>query len=212
MRLQSINTRAFFNPLLFAISAIFLTVLFSSCNHQLKKDKLYRYVESQDNGTSVSKTVSGIDFRFTYTPGDLVAMRFFPEEVPFDKGLYEKKVKELSGLLYFTLSVSSGEKDLLFRYAGDPGKYGQLVSVLSFGLEKHTFIVTSAYDTLLTLGSTFSRTFGVTPYNSIQFIFPKPKDDPSWVDIIIEDFGVDTGDLRFRFNLNDLKRVPKLAV
>jgi hypothetical protein len=72
-------------------------------------------------------------------------------------------------------------------------------------------LVTSQADTIPVGDYAFQRTYGMGSSNALLFAFPRAeKARPEWIQFDLNEFGLGTGSLRFRFRQQDLEAVPPL--
>lgn len=176
----------------------------------MNSEELTKYIEKPKHGLISEKDINGIKCAVVYKPSSLIARQLFPPQNPDEVKLAEK-TKELSDYLYFTLKLSSGDQEVLNRVAADRARFSQMVSELSFGLDKKVYLLTGSGDTLYPVDYAYPRMYGMSKSTDIMFVFHKPKNFTSEeVDITVQDLGLGTGDMHFRFKTRDIEKVPTL--
>nr|MBU3858455.1 hypothetical protein [Flavobacterium sp. MC2016-06] len=191
---------------------LFLLLLFiSSCSQTFETtEEMNDYIKEEDNGYNYKKTVADVDYILQYRPTDLLVKQELGDET--NPAKVEKLRKHYSQYMYFNLSMSKNEQELLNGVAQDKAKFGQMVNELAFGMEKKLHVYTPTKDTLALTDFIYPRMYGMSNSTSIMIVYSR---DPKYLkeeylNFVIEDLGLDTGDIKFKINTKALTNEPQL--
>ncbi|HEX2395377.1 MAG TPA: hypothetical protein VHI78_08525 [Bacteroidales bacterium] len=156
------------------------------------------------------KVINGTYIKLTYKPSDLIAV----QELKVIDTLSKEKIQEIQKRYkqqyYFLLSISLQGKEILHS-AADREWFSSMVNTLSFGMNEYVSLVNEQQDTLKLLTYNYPRMYGMSASTDILFVFERRNLNSN--DILtfkIEDFGLYTGDLKFRIRVKDVNKVPHL--
>lgn len=182
----------------------------TSCRKNTFKNKkaLYTYLKNEENGYIQSKSVNGTTYTVLYKPTDLLVLQALDtiSEIGVNQ-LREKYGK----YLYFSLQFSKNGKPLLSTVA-DRQVFGRMVNQLSFAMGEKVHLYTHEKDTLRLLDYHYPRMYGMHPSTNMLFVYPRGESflNSEYLVLSIEDFGLQTGDLKFKFETEKIKREPKI--
>ena len=191
--------------------ALSLTIFLSSCKKQVNEKELINYIKNPDNGILIEKEIGTVNYKVYYKPSDLLVN----QEVT----AYEIKTDSLIKLyqdiyaknLYFMVSISQNNQEVLNNLAGNKQRFGSMVNQLAFGMDQKVTLTTSEKDTLYLKDYIYPRTYGVGNSTDMLFAFEnKNINKAEWLQLLIEDFGLQTGDVRFKFLTKDIRKTPTL--
>lgn len=191
----------------------FILLLFiSSCNKSFDtQEEMNDYIQDEDNGYHYKKTVSGVDYVLQYRPTDLLVKQELTEKNSPSE--IEKLRKQYNKYLYFNLSMSKNNQELLNSVAQDKAKFGQMVNDLAFGMEEKLHVYTPAKDTLALADFIYPRMYGMSNSTSIMIVYPRDEKylKQDYLNFVIEDLGLNTGDVKFKINTKALINEPQLV-
>lgn len=200
----------FLKTILFPI-LVCIWLLAGSCSHSMSYEKAIDYVNNPKNGLVQEKEINGVKYKLTYRPGDiLVCQELSGRENISEKDISEAR-KRYSQQHYFLLSITQGGKEILST-AVDKERFSMLVNQLSFGMGAKVLLTTQERDTLQLLDFQSPRYFGLSPATDILFAFEKKDIRTQTLIFTLEEFGLSTGNTRFIFNLNDIKKISNEKV
>jgi hypothetical protein len=191
---------------------LFLLLTFiSSCSKSFDtQEEMNDYIKDEDNGYNYKKTVSGVNYVLQYRPTDLLVK----QELGDDKNpaKVEKFRKHYSQYMYFNLSMSKNDQELLNGVAQDKAKFGQMVNELAFGMEEKLHVYTPTKDTLALADFIYPRMYGMSNSTSIMIVYPRDSKymNQKYLNFVVEDLGLDTGDIKFKLNTKALANEPQL--
>jgi hypothetical protein len=180
-----------------------------SCDRQaLSPEELSAFVVNEEHGLRKSAEINSINIAVTYRPVDLLVY----QETGKQK-VEEQEVENLrnkySQYLYFILSLSHDNKEALHHTGGD--QYSDLVQTLSFRMNEYVTMTTAANDTIPVGDFMLNRTYGMSSSTDILFVFNKEKaKGQDWIQFNLNEFGLGTGNQRFRFNMDKLDNAPQI--
>jgi hypothetical protein len=185
--------------------------LICSCSQTFETaEEMDIYITEEDNRYYYKKTVAGVDYVLQYRPTDLLVLQELEEEKK--PALVEKLRKQYGQYLYFNLSMSKNNQELLNSVAQDKTKFGQMVNELAFGMEEKLHVYTPTKDTLALADFIYPRMYGMSNSTSIMIVYPR---DPKYLkqeylNFVVEDLGLDTGDIKFKLDTKALTNEPQL--
>jgi hypothetical protein len=191
---------------------VFFVVLLLSCCFSCRKEKvnseeLVEYITDESNGLRRSATFQGTLVEVSYRPVDLLIAQDIAGEA-FEKSKLADLQKKYSKKMYFTLSFSKNGADIL-QQTGP--RHRELVETLSFGMERHATMTTSSNDTIPLGDYVLNRTYGLSTSTDLLFVFDVQEiNENNWLQFNLNEFGLGIGNQRFRFEISDLNRAPKI--
>ncbi len=191
----------------------FILLLFiSSCTKTFDtQEEMSNYIQNEDNGYHYKKTVADVDYVLQYRPTDLLVKQELGDDINPDK--VEKFRKHYSQYLYFNLSMSKNNQELLNGVAQDQAKFGKMVNELAFGMEEKLHVYSPTKDTLALADFVYPRMYGMSNSTSIMVVYPRdPKYmNQKYLNFVIEDLGLQTGDIKFKIDTKALTNEPQLS-
>jgi len=190
---------------LIALAALFCVA--GCTTDPLTPEEYAAYIADQDNGLRKSVTVGGNTIAISYRPTDLLVKQALtgkatPEAIAARR-------KQYTPYLYFVLSLSAGNREALHATAGD--SYSGLLQTLSFRMNDFITLTTSAGDTIPVGDFMLNRTYGMSASTDVLVVFSGEKAKGNeWVQFNVNEFGLGTGNQRFRFDMKDLEESPSV--
>ena len=173
-------------------------------------EAIHTYIKDGDNGYSYTKTVNGVDYVLQYRPTDLLVKQELGEKYkPEQIGPLRKKYGKY---MYFNLSMSQNNQELLNGMARDKAKFGQMVNDLAFGMEQKVHLYTPAKDTMAMSDFIYPRMYGMSNATSIMIVYPRAEKymHQEYLNFVVQDLGLGTGDIKFKINTRALLNEPQL--
>jgi hypothetical protein len=194
-----------------SLFALFLLLFISSCTKTFDtQEEMNDYIQDEDNGYNYKKNVSGVDYILQYRPTDLLVKQELGDKT--DANQIQKLRQKYSKYMYFNLSMSKNNQELLNGVARDKAKFGQMVNELAFGMEENVHLYTPEKDTLAMADFIYPRMYGMSNATSIMIVYPRDLKymSQNYLNFVIEDLGLDTGDIKFKLNTKALQKEPQL--
>jgi hypothetical protein len=191
---------------------LLLLTIISSCSKTFDTpEEITAYITDEDHGYNYKKTVNGVDYVLQYRPTDLLVKQELSEKYTTTE--VEKLRAKYSKYLYFNLSMSKNNQELLNGLARDKQKFGQMVNDLAFGMDEKVHLYTPEKDTLAIADFIYPRMYGMTNATVIMLVYPRDKKymDNDYLNFTIEDLGLDTGEIKFKLNAKVLQQEPHLS-
>jgi hypothetical protein len=188
-----------------------LLLLLSSCIKTFDtQQEMLSYVTDEDHGYQYKKTVNGVDYVLQYRPTDLLVKQEVGDK--FSEVQIETLRKKYNKYLYFNLSMSKNNQELLNGVARDKAKFGQMVNDLAFGMEEKVHVYTPEKDTLEMADFIYPRMYGMSNATSIMIVYPRENKylKNEYLNFVIEDLGLETGDIKFKIETQPLQKEPQL--
>jgi hypothetical protein len=194
-----------------SIFFIVLAYLTLSCSTSFDHEQeMMDFITEEDNGYRYSKNVNGVDFSLQYRPTDLLVKQEIGEVG--DMKLVDSLRVVYGKFLYFNLSMSFNNQELLNSVASDKNKFGQMVNDLAFGIDKKVNLITPTQDTIAMTDFIYPRMYGMTHATTIMLVYPYDKKmlEHEFMNLTIQDLGFYTGEVNIKINTNKIKQQPKL--
>ncbi|WP_298140183.1 hypothetical protein [Flavobacterium sp.] len=195
-------------------SCFLLLLLFfvASCGNKTfdSTEELTEYIQEEDNNYCYKKTIEGVEYILKYRPTDLLVNQELTNKQD------QKKIEQLrdkyNKYMYFNLSMSLNNQELLSNVSQDKSKFGQMVNDLAFGMEKKVNLFTKKNDTLAMTDFVYPRMYGMTNSTSIMIVYPRDKKylKEEYINFTIEDLGFYTGEVKFKIKTQEIVNEPQL--
>ncbi len=197
-----------------SILIITILVLCLSCNSKKfdNETALLNYIKDDVNGYTQHKTINGVDYTLTYRPTDMLVK----QEIGGNNQDVEGKAKSLrekySNYLYFNLSMSMNNKELLSVSPKNRNEFGQMVNQLAFGMNEKVHLYTQSKDTIELADFIYPRMYGMSRATTIMFVYPRAKAlEEEYINFTIEDLGMYTGEVKFKIRTEAIENEPQLS-
>lgn len=190
---------------------LILLLVISSCNkHFDSEEQMNEYIQDEDNGYNYKKTISGVDYVLQYRPTDLLVKQELGDKI--DQTQIDKLRQQYHKYLYFNLSMSKNNQELLNSVAQDKVKFGQMVNELAFGMEEKVHFYTPKKDTLEMTDFIYPRMYGMSNATSIMIVYPRDEKyiKQDYLNFTIGDLGFGTGEIKFKLSTTALQDEPQL--
>lgn len=188
-------------------------VFFYNCTSKTfeSTDTMWKYLRATKNGYLHEKNVNGYDFSLLYKPTDLLVVQELGEDTSDTKKVTELR-KKYQQYIYFTLSISRDNKELLSTTPKNRQEFGQLVNDLAFGMGNKVQVFTQKKDTLALLDYVYPRMYGMSTATTMLFVYPRDKKylQDDYLYITVEDLGTYTGEVKFKLPTKKIKNEPIL--
>ncbi len=174
------------------------------------KEELLTYLQDKDHGYLHEKSVNGYDFSLLYKPTDMLVDQELSDT--YTKEDVEKLRNKYKKYLYFTLSMSRGNKELLSTTPRNRQEFGAMVNELAFGMDKKVHVFTPQKDTLELLDYVYPRMYGMSRATTMLFVYPRDKEflKEEYLNITVGDLGTYTGEVKFKVQTNYIKNEPQI--
>lgn len=196
----------------FKILIISTLLIFMSCTNKTfdSSEELVAYIKESGNGYNHIKTINGVDFSLLYKPTDLLVNQELGSEITPAK--IDSLRNKYRTYMYFTLSMSKNNQELLTNVAGDKQKFGAMVNQLAFGMEQKVHLYTPTKDTITMADYIYPRMYGMSGSTTMMFVYPKEKKVTisEFITLTIEDLGFYTGEVKFKIPTKIMNNEPKL--
>lgn len=190
----------------------FIVILLSSCTKKSfdTKEELWDYLRDTDHGYLQEKNVNNYDFSLLYKPTDLLVYQELGDSKDEEK--LKSLRKKYSQYLYFTLSMSRNNKELLSTTPKNRQEFGRMVNELAFGMDKKVHVFTPKKDTLALLDYVYPRMYGMSKATTMLFVYPRDKKylKGDYLNVTIGDLGTYTGEVKFKISTKIIDNEPTL--
>ncbi|WP_347922489.1 hypothetical protein [Pontimicrobium sp. SW4] len=195
------------------ISLFIVTLLLFSCNNKTfnSKTELLAHLNEETNGYTQHKTVNGVDYTLMYRPTDLLVQQELGDSQDAER------IKQLrdkySKYLYFNLSMSKSNQELLSVAPKNRNEFGAMVNQLAFGMDTKVHLFTETKDTLEMVDFIYPRMYGMSKATTIMFVYPRDEKTlkQEYINFSIEDLGLYTGEVKFKIPTEVLKYEPTIS-
>lgn len=194
------------------IYLLFLIILFSSCTQNTFSNKtaLLEYIKDETNGYTQHKTVNGVDYTLTYRPTDMLVKQELGDSI--NKEHVKQLRDKYNKYMYFNLSMSKNNKELLSVAPKNRNEFGAMVNQLAFGMNEKVHLYTQSKDTIEMADFIYPRMYGMSRATTIMFVYPRDHEalKHEYLNFTIEDLGLYTGEVKFKIPVEKIKKEPML--
>lgn len=195
------------NSLLFLLS-----LLIVSCGDKTfdTTEEITSFITDRENGYKYSKIVNEVEYELTYRPTDLLVKQELGEVV--DQNRIDELRQKYRRYMYFNLSMTMNNQELLSNVVKDKDKFGQMVNDLAFGMEEKVNLYTPEKDTLAMTDFIYPRMYGMSNATSIMIVYPRDKKylNEEYLNFTVEDLGFYTGEVKFKIKTKAIVNEPQL--
>lgn len=189
-----------------------LLIIFSACNQNTfdSKEELLSYLTDPDNGFSYKRKINSLDMVLTYRPTDLTIYSQASQSISLSQ--IDSLRREYGKNIYFSLSLSIDNREILTSLSSRSLEYNEVTNELLFGIGDKVHLFNNQSDTIELLGHVMPRVYGKGKSNNVMLIFPRDEEfiNSEQVFLSVEEFGLKTGEVKFRINSNVLRNEPNL--
>jgi hypothetical protein len=187
-----------------------LSICVACAPSEMNPEDMHAYIQDSDNGLLKSEEVNGIQAMLWYRPTDMLVHQEIGEEQVTQRAVDSLRNK-YNKHHYFLLSLSKQNKEALHTAPGSMSEYSELVQTLSFRMNNYVNLTTNKQDTIPVGDFILDRTYGLSSATSLLFVFAADKTIKSdWIQFNLNEFGLGTGNQRFRFALDDIENTPTI--
>ena len=193
------------------LSFLCFLILFSCNQNTFKTDEdLMNYLREEVNGYTQSKTINGVDFILSYRPTDLLVNQELGGSTSSSK--IDSLRSKYNKYLYFNLSMSKNNEELLNGLVKNQNRFGSMVNQLAFRMGEKVHLYTQNKDTIEIFDFIYPRMYGMSRSTTIMFVFPREnkKLQQENLSFVIEDLGFYTGEIKFKVETVKINKEPKL--
>lgn len=182
--------------------------LFVSCSQRTfdSKEDLVAHITDAENGYTQHKLVNGVDFSITYRPTDLLVSQELTEGM--SEAAADSLRQKYGQYLYFNVSISKNNQEVLDGMANSRAKFGAMVNQLVFGMGDKVHLYNQKKDTVELLDYIYPREYGMGRATNIMFVYPREEAllEDDFIHFTLEDIGLKTGEVGFKFPAKLLER------
>ncbi len=193
---------------------IIMVLFLFSCNQKTfdNETALLEYIKDETNGYTQHKTVNGVDYTLTYRPTDLLVKQELGDLE--NKGEIKTLRNKYKNYLYFNLSMSINNQELLSTAPKNRNEFGAMVNQLAFGMNEKVHVYTPSKDTLEMADFIYPRMYGMSRATTIMFVYPRDKKalKEEYINFSIEDLGLYTGEVKFKILKKNIINEPILDI
>jgi len=194
------------------LSWCLIILLCFNCNSKrfTDKDDLLAYLNDDDNGYVQHKSVNGVDYTLSYRPTDMLVNQ------ELDDNANQEQINKLrdkySKYMYFNLSMSMNNKELLSAAPKNRNEFSAMVNQLAFGMSDKVHLYTQSKDTLELADFIYPRMYGMSKSTTIMFVYPREEAlQEETIHFTIEDLGMYTGEVKFKIPVETITNEPTLT-
>ena len=215
------SRKVFFNQKCFKVKKfflLFLTTIVFGCSTKTfdTKEELWNYLKDKENGYLQEKNINGYNFSLLYKPTDILVAQELGPDTESSSALKKERIKKLrekyKNQMYFTLSMSRNNKELLSTTPNNRQEFGAMVNQLAFGMREKVHLFTQKKDTVELLDYNYPRMYGMSQATTMLFVYPKDKKylKEETLNFTIQDLGTYTGEVKFKIETKKIKNQPQL--
>lgn len=183
-----------------------------SCSSSTFKTEaaLLDYLKDETNGYIQHKTIKGVDYTLMYRPTDMLVRQELGDII---SAAQVKSIRaKYNKYLYFNLSMSKQNHELLSVAPKNRNEFGAMVNQLAFGMQYKVHMFTPSKDTLALADYVYPRMYGMSRATTIMFVYPRADKymNAEYLNFTIEDLGLYTGEVKFKISTDKLQNAPRL--
>ena len=194
----------------FCLCVVQFAVLSCSSSTFKTEAALLEYLKDEANGYVQHKTIQGVDYTLMYRPTDMLVKQELADST--DVAQIAKLRAKYSQYLYFNLSMSKNNQELLSVAPKNRNEFGAMVSQLAFGMQEKVHVFTPSKDTLALADYIYPRMYGMSGATTLLFVYPRAETHlkDAHLNFTIEDLGLYTGEVKFKIPIDKLQEEPRL--
>ncbi|MCF6247509.1 MAG: hypothetical protein L3J69_09135 [Desulfobacula sp.] len=171
---------------------------------------MWVYLKDPSSGYLLQKTINGIDFSIVQRPTDLLVKQELGDSIDTEK--IRRLREKYSKYIYFNLSMSKNNQELLSTAPKNRNEFGAMVNQLAFGMGDKVHLYTQKKDTIELADFIYPRMYGMSRSTTIMFVYPRNKQQlqDDYLNFTIEDLGLYTGEVKFKIPIKTIINEPKL--
>ncbi|WP_010518696.1 hypothetical protein [Croceivirga radicis] len=187
--------------------------LLAGCNTKTfeTKEELWSYLKNPENGYQQAKTINGVTYSLTFKPTDLLVKQELNST--YSKEDVESLRTKYRDYLYFILSISTNNQEILSKKVSNRAEFGAMVSQLAFGMGDKVNLITFNKDTLDLLDYVYPRMYGMSNSTDLLLVYKKNDDVLSQQSLrfTLEDLGLGSGEVGFNIDPEKILQQPSLS-
>lgn len=194
------------------IYILLVVPLLWSCTQKTfdSENAMWTYLKDPSNGYLQQKTINGIDFFLVQRPTDLLVKQELGDSISTEKiNLLREKYSQY---IYFNLSMSKNNQELLSTAPKNRNEFGAMVNQLAFGMGEKVHLYTEKKDTIELTDFNYPRMYGMSRSTTIMFVYPRNNQqlEGNYLNFTVEDLGLYTGEVKFKIPIKSINNEPKL--
>lgn len=190
----------------------FILILFS-CNHKTfgNETALLEYIKDESNGYTQHKTINDVDYTLMYRPTDMLVNQEMGDSINTEK--IKALRAKYNKFMYFNLSMSQNNKELLSTVPKNRNEFGAMVNQLVFVMNEKVHVYTPSKDTLEMADFIYPRMYGMSRATTIMFVYPRDEKYlmEEYLNFTIQDLGLYTGEVKFKIPTDKLNNEPTIS-
>jgi hypothetical protein len=190
-----------------------LMIVLISCNSNKKfltKQELVGYISNKKNGLAQEQEINGTRVKISYQPWSMLVAQELEDGQKKDPAVIKQLENRYENNYYFLLKFSRNGKEVI-RQLGSFDRYSDMLQVFSFQMNRFVNLTTPQKDTVELSDYLFEQNYGMGDGNTILLSFEKNKiQNRKDLEINIGECGLGIGNLKFRFEKENLDKIPKL--
>ena len=173
-------------------------------------EEMWTYLKNPEHQYIQTKTVNGVNFSIVYKPTDLLVQQELGKEI--SSKAIDSLRKKYEKYLYFNLSMSKNNQELLNTVAGNKEQFGAMVNELAFGMEQKVHLYTPQKDIIPMADYIYPRMYGMSGATTMLLVYPRDKQlvDSDYMTFTIEDLGFYTGEVKLKISTKIINNEPQL--
>lgn len=200
----------------FALKLFFVLFLISFLNMSCSKKvvdqkKMESYLSKPQNGLVQEEVKEKLKVVVQFRPSCLILKQHLKAINSTSQATIDSLSKIYNKNLYFILRMTYDDQELLSIYANDHKKFSEMVSRLSFEMDKYISLTTADKDTLQMVDFIYPRMYGMSGNTEIMLVFENKLSNFDMLFFNIDEFGLNQGKMKFKFKYRDIKAVPQLT-
>jgi hypothetical protein len=189
----------------------FLALMLGGCGpSQLPPVEYARWISDYAHGIHKKKEIKPYVFDVQLKPHDFIILNEFRGQIN-DSASYMKRKRELGGMQYFDLKISSAGGDLIKSGASSEAEYQQRLYYFSFDFQKDISLMDG--DKMLPCGLFhFERSYSLSATRNFVLGFQGGGSEENDKTLVIDSEVLGLGTVKIKFDKDDLSEIPQLKI
>lgn len=184
--------------------------LITGCKPNLLSPVDYKeWVENCDNGLNIQREIGDIKYELQYKPIPYIILLENQGKMP-EVWRYSERVKELRGMEYYTLKISTKTNEDILRFKShNESEYYSRLEYYADAAQNDISLIRGNDTTECALYH-FERNYGLSPWSTIVLGFETKEEKTGERTIFFHNQVQGTGTVKFALSQEDISELPAL--
>lgn len=175
---------------------------------ELMPSNYSQWMKSPENNLLQEKVMEKIKYQMILVPNDYLLLKKFGYEI--DKSQLLKKEKPCNTQFIFRVSGENQILDLSTTGIKNQREFNERIKYLAFKIQKDIYLESDSKDKISCQVSTYERDYSLAPYATFTLQFPVCEKELGQYRLVYSDQLFNHGNIKFHWNKETIKNIPKL--